>query len=70
MQRRTVSSSNIESIGYDAPSQTLEVEFRDGRIYQYFGVPESVYAGLMAASSHGSFLHAHVKGAYSYQRVS
>lgn len=69
MQRQPVSSSNIASIGYDAQSETLEVEFLDGSVYQYFNVPSGTYEGLMAASSHGSYLNAHVKGTYQYQKL-
>lgn len=70
MLRTPVSSSNIASIGYDAGSQTLEVEFLDGSIYQYFDVPPSVNNGLMAASSHGSYLHQHVKlPGYRYVQI-
>lgn len=70
MQRDSVSSSTIRSIGYDSSSQTLEVEFRDGRIYHYFGVPEGVYLGLMSAPSKGQFLDANVKKAgFTYHRV-
>jgi len=36
MNRQTVSSSNIHSIGYDVKFQILEIEFQDGGIYQYF----------------------------------
>ena len=36
MDRTPVVSSNINSIGYDASSSVLEVEFRSG-LYQYFG---------------------------------
>lgn len=69
MQRLPVSSSNIASIGYDAQSETLEVEFLDGSVYQYFNVPAGTYEGLMAASSHGSYLSSHVKGTYQYQKL-
>lgn len=69
MQRQPVSSSNIASIGYDAQSETLEVEFVDCSVYQYFNVPSGTHEGLMAASSHGSYLSAHVKGTYQYQKL-
>jgi hypothetical protein len=69
MQRLPVSSSNIASIGYDAQSETLEVEFLDGSVYQYFNVPSGTYEGLMADSSHGSYLNSHVKGTYQYQKL-
>jgi hypothetical protein len=69
MNRTPVSSSNIASIGYNASTLTLEVEFRDGSIYQYFDVPENVYQEFMQASSKGQFLHANIKNNYRYTRV-
>ena len=70
MGRRYVQSSNIASIGYDSNSQTLEVEFLNGAIYQYYDVPEALYEGLMAADSHGKFLNEFIKkGGYRYDRV-
>ncbi|WP_027633369.1 KTSC domain-containing protein [Clostridium hydrogeniformans] len=69
MERTIVSSSNIYSIGYDSYSKTLEVQFHTGSIYQYYNVPQSVYSGIMSASSHGSYLHNYVKGVYQYKQV-
>lgn len=69
MMRQPVKSSNIREVGYDAPSQTLEVQFRTGGVYQYLGVPHSVYQGLMQAASHGSYFQRHVRNRYSYRRV-
>jgi hypothetical protein len=69
MHRIAVSSSNIRSIGYERTSQTLEIEFHGGGIYQYFSVPESTFQGLMNASSHGKYLHAYIKHAFPYQRI-
>lgn len=70
MNRTPVSSSNLKSVGYDESSKTLEVEFLNGTVYQYSGVPASVYQGLMSASSHGSYLDQYVKkGGYSYRQV-
>lgn len=69
MQRKPVSSSNIASIGYDADSNTLEIQFKNGGIYRYYGVPQTVYAGLMAASSHGSYLAQNIKDRYRYEKV-
>ncbi len=71
MNRTPVSSSNIASIGYDEERLILEVEFLNGSIYQYFGVPQSLYQGLMRASSHGSYLDDYIKkGGFRYQRLS
>jgi hypothetical protein len=70
MDRRPVRSSMLASVGYDQATATLEVAFVDGGIYQYFGVPSDVHAGLMSASSHGTYFDANVKQAgYRYAKV-
>ncbi|USZ69343.1 KTSC domain-containing protein [Halorussus salilacus] len=68
MNRTPVVSSNLESVGYDADSQVLEIEFGNG-VYQYFGVPESVYRGLMNAASHGKYHHRNIRDVYPYERI-
>lgn len=69
MMRQPVSSSNLRSVGYDPTTRTLEIEFNSGAAYQYDGVPATVHAGLMGASSHGSYFHQNIKGRYPYRRV-
>jgi KTSC domain len=69
MKRDAVSSSNIAAIGYDAPSETLEVEFRDGSVYQYYNVPQSIYDAFRTASSAGRFLAYQIKNVFPYSRV-
>lgn len=63
MNRTPVSSSNLRSVGYDAEARTLEVEFLNGGLYRYSGVPSSVHLGLMSASSHGAYFDRYVKKA-------
>ena len=69
MNRISVESSNIESIGYDSNSKNLEIEFNDHSVYRYYEVPEDVYEELMAAESKGSYLHQKIKGVYRYEQV-
>ena len=70
MERKHVSSSNIDSIGYDSANQILEVKFLNGSIYQYYDVPEYLYTGLISADSHGKYLNEYIKkGGYRYERV-
>lgn len=70
MNRVQVLSSNLASVGYNAQTQTLEIEFLSGTIYQYFNVPESIYSGLMSASSHGRYFDAYIKkGGFAYRRI-
>ena len=66
MERTFVASSNLRSVGYDPQSQTLEIEFNSGGLYQYSNVPEDVYRGLMNASSHGRYFHQYIKNSYRY----
>lgn len=70
MNRVSVESSNIASIGYDEATSTLEVEFLNGSVYRYSGVPPARHRGLMDADSHGKYLNANIKGTYRYTRVS
>ena len=69
MNRESVASSNIASIGYDEPSQTLEVEFTNGAIYQYYNVTQTLFEQLIQAGSKGQFLTYQIKNAYPYSRV-
>lgn len=69
MQRYSVASSNISAIGYNQATETLEVEFLSGSVYQYYNVPQNIYDQLMAAGSKGRFLNAYIKNAYPYSRV-
>ena len=69
MDRNQVASSNIRSIGYDMQSQTLEVEFLSGWVYQYYGVPEVLHQEIMQASTKGRFLNQYIKNAYPYSRI-
>ena len=70
MDRKSVESSNISSIGYDTNNNILEVEFKNGDVYQYFNVPESEYKGIMEADSHGKYLNSNIKkNNYSYQKI-
>lgn len=69
MNREPVASSTIVAIGYDEPSQTLEVEFNTGTVYQYYNVTQALYEQLMQAGSKGQFLAYHIKNSYPYSRV-
>lgn len=68
MQRQMVESSLIRSAGYDVKSKTLEVELTNGRIYEYYGVPEEAYKELLAAASQGRYFLANIRDVYPYQQ--
>ena len=64
-----VSSSNIESIGYDEPNQQVILKFLNGSLYSYKGVPIHEYENLLLAPSCGSYLHRNFKNVYPYERI-
>jgi hypothetical protein len=69
MQRDPVTSSNLAAVGYDPVGQVLEIEFRSGGIYDYYGVPQGLYEQLMAATSLGTFFHRYIRNAFQTVRV-
>ncbi len=69
MQRQSIASTNVASIGYDGRSQTLEVGFKHGGIYQYYNVNQNIYNEFLRAPSKGQFLNIYIKNAFPYSRV-
>ena len=65
-----VSSSNIQSVGYDNDNQIVYVQFLNGSVYIYKGVPVHEYENLRDAPSVGSYLHRNFKNIYPYERIS
>jgi len=70
MERETVVSSNIDSIGYDADKKLLEVEFTSGEVWQYTGVSAQRHKGLMDSSSKGKYFNQNIRGQYTSRKVS
>ncbi len=70
MLRQIVNSSSLRSIGYDRTTETLEVEFKHGRVYRYSGVPADLWNQLRRAESVGVFFQNHVRDNFPTSRVS
>ena len=64
-----VASSNLVRCRYDEGNTLLEIEFKGGRVYQYFDVPIHVYEGLLGSHSKGEFFNEMIKSSYRYARV-
>jgi hypothetical protein len=69
MQRTPVVSTYIKSVGYGPDSLTLEIEFHRGGLYQYFGVREDVYEGLLNAPSKGRYFRTFIDQQYRFIRL-
>jgi hypothetical protein len=56
-----VTSSNIEAVGHDAPSQELHVRFLNGRTYVYSEVEEYQFIEMLSGGSVGVYLNQNIK---------
>lgn len=69
MDRLAVKSSNIRAIGYDEATNTLEIEFKTGSVYQYQPVPNSFVDRFTAAPSKGRFFDLYIREKFRTVRV-
>lgn len=63
-----VESTTLAALAYDEAGQILQLEFRRGTIYRYFGVPAPVYEALVAAPSKGKYFNRAIRGNFRYSR--
>jgi len=68
MERKSVKSSNIRSMGYYKKAQVLEIEFNHGGIYYYKDVPLAAGEAIFKAPSVGKFFHANIKTVFKYEK--
>ena len=61
MERTPVESSMIKSVGHDPNTQTLEVEFKNGKVSTYPATADE-HQALLSASSIGQHFNQHIKG--------
>lgn len=69
MNRTTVRSSVIASLGYSPADRILEIEFHTGRLYHYLDVPPQQYALLMAAESKGRYFNMAIRDQYEVREL-
>ncbi len=72
MDRISVASSNVASVGYEENTSTLEVEFKNGSVYQYLDVPADHFRALSGGglSSVGKYLNTEIKPRYRCEQIS
>lgn len=69
MNRIPLDSTNLKEVGYDPETKTLEIQFRNDRIYQYYDVPQVIFNGLMAIPDKGFYLRKVIGNAYDYKEI-
>ncbi len=70
MDRQSVPSSNLSSVGYDESTETLEVQFQNGSVFQYHGVPKEIHGQLVNARSVGGFFSSNIKNTFEHSKQS
>ncbi len=71
---QSVTSSNLASVAYDFPSQTLEIRFLEASknttgTARYSHVPLVVYRALIEAPSKGKYHWRHIRDHYPFHYV-
>jgi len=65
----TFNSTAIRSADYTPHTRTLRLWFvESGGPYDYYGVPQRVYDGLLRASSKGTYFNEYIRDQYSVNR--
>lgn len=67
MNRTTVESTAVESVGYY--NKLMEIRLANGEVYQYRNVPKSVFFEMLKAESQGKFFNEHIKPHYRFMKV-
>jgi hypothetical protein len=69
MRRTPVSSAGITQVGYHEDSETLEIAFSKGGVYQFFNVPTMIYDSLMSATSKDDYYHTSIGTRFPCSRI-
>ena len=62
-------SDNVVNAGYDYATRTLQLQFRDGSVYEYYDRAPVVWRDYQAAGSKGSFVCHRLTPAGKYRKV-
>ncbi|TAD81739.1 MAG: KTSC domain-containing protein [Bacteroidetes bacterium] len=54
---------------YEFKNEVLKVVFTDGAIYEYYGVPKTIYTKLVNADTPARFARRHIFDGFVYRRV-
>jgi len=70
LDRKKVKSKKIESIAYNRESFTMEIEFKNGDIFRYFGIPDYIFENFLNSPEKDLFYSKYINHAgFSYEIV-
>lgn len=64
MQMISVKSKSIASIGYENEGEQMQVNFRNGEILVFQGIPVQLFNNFMIARQKGKFYGIYIRGKY------
>jgi hypothetical protein len=70
LHRAQLESKLLASALYRSERSQLELEFRSGKRYLYFQVPELYYQELLQAPSKGAYFHRAIRNRFAFQDLS
>ena len=68
----SIQSENVRAAGYDEASMVMTVQFDNGALYEYYGVPADLWTSFVAAQPHPWSQVGNprlVGGGYAYKRI-
>ena len=69
VERSSVKSRILRSVGYHDSTKVLEIEFQTGLVYQYAGVPPKVFTDLMHSDEIGKYFSEKVRTQFRTKQV-
>jgi hypothetical protein len=69
LERQSVKSHILRSVGYDDSTKILEIEFTSGLVNQYSGVPPKVFTDLMHSNEIGKYYSEKVRPRFQTKQV-
>jgi hypothetical protein len=69
MQRFPIPSTEFTKVGYQEDSETLEIQFVKGGVYQFFNVPPAVFNEFMSAPSKEGYYHSKIGERFPCSRI-
>jgi hypothetical protein len=69
MPRIELNSTSLTAAAYLDRQTLLELEFRNGAVYCYFGVSAETYGELLLAESKGAYFNHHIRNRFAYVKI-
>jgi len=69
MEQIDLESTVLAWVRYLSAENMLQVGIRDGKVYEYSGVPDQTYRELLVAESKGRYYNHHIRNDFPCQRL-